>query len=183
MGEAEGDPDPGGGDFEGRVTWELVGDGQAMVTLREGTVWAIRSSDATIVDTHIDEDGDENSMGSFFRYCQSFCVSRDEDMEMLAWMCKLVEGSLKDYETKDWSQLALRSSWHIQPPQWALDREAAGDNEPQQEFNEVEESDGVKGDGKRGGEGDRKKYYEKCVEEEDVNGKCEAGRGGRGRNV
>ena len=106
---------------------------------------------------------------------------------MLAWMCKLVEGSLKDYETKDWSQLALRSSWHIQPPQWALDREAAGDNEPQQEFNEVEESDGVKGDGKRGGEGDREEddsvEGEKCVEEEDVNGKCEAGRGGRGRNV
>ena len=51
MGEAEGGPDPGGGDFEGRVTWELVGDGQAMVTLREGTVWAIRSSDATVVDS------------------------------------------------------------------------------------------------------------------------------------
>ena len=36
MGGAKGDPDPGGGEVEGRVTWELVGDGQALVTLRGG---------------------------------------------------------------------------------------------------------------------------------------------------
>ena len=51
-------------------------------------------------------------------------------MEMLAWMCKLVES---DFESQDWSQLGLRSTWPIQPPHWALSREAAGDGEPQLE--------------------------------------------------
>ena len=97
MAEAEEDPDPGGG-----VTWKVAGEGLAMVTLRGGDVLAVRSSDAKTVDDHIAQDTDEQSMGSFFRYCQDYCLSRDDDMEMLAWMCKLVEfdGASKDFESK-----------------------------------------------------------------------------------
>ena len=113
MAEVERAPDPGGGENQGggvvgkwRVTWKVVEDGLAMVTLRGGEVLAVRSSDAKIVDDHIAQDTDEQSMGSFFRYCQDYCLSRDEDMEMLAWMCKLVEF---EFQSQDWTGVFYRT--------------------------------------------------------------------------
>ena len=130
--EQEG-PDPGGGVEKEKVTWKLLDGGKAEVRLRSGIVFVVRSTDANIVDNLIECDIDEKSMGSFFRYCQELCTSSDEDRKMLAWMCKVVE--MEDNpETKDWRMLGLRSTWSILPPQWSVEREAAGDVKPQQDL-------------------------------------------------
>ena len=130
--EQEG-PDPGGGIVTRKMTWKVLDKEKAEVRLRSGIVFVVRSTDAKIVDNLIECDNDEKSMGSFFRYCQDLCTSRDEDREMLAWMCKVVE--MEDSpETKDWSLLCLRSTWSILPPQWSVEREAAGDVKPQQDL-------------------------------------------------
>ena len=128
----------GGGVGKEKVTWTLLPEGRAKVRLRGGNVLVVRSSDAKCVDHHIESDIDEESMGSFFRYCQDLCTSTEDDREILAWMCKVVELEEKS-EIKDWSQLSLRSTWSIPPPQWAVDRETAGEDEPQQDFKIVDE--------------------------------------------
>merc|ERR1711971_894239 len=103
-------------------------------------------------------------MGSFFRFCQDLCSSRDDDLEMLAWMCKTVEceGSIG---TMDWGLLGLRSTWSLPPPQWAVDREAAG--EEQQDIQEYEVKDGVKEDEVKVDEVKKDKVNEDEVKEDD----------------
>ena len=73
----------------------------------------------------------KSTVGGFLNYCQSYCVTVEEDYEVELWMLNLVAHHVlldKSWlETadaaKDWGNALLSEDWKVPPPLWARHRE------------------------------------------------------------